>query len=470
MKLTIFREYDIRGIVGEEFELDEIQLLSTAIVTYFKLHNPATKQLIVGMDGRSSSPAIKKALTQAALDAGIDVIDIGLCTTPIFYYSLFTTTTGTGMMVTASHNPKEYNGIKISLDRQSISGAKLQEIKDIFVSGNLYRNTSGSKGTIIPFDATHSYLNWQLDHFSHLKGKTINAIFDCGNSPGSIIMSQIAAGLEWKNVQFVCSRVDGTFPNHTADPTEAHNMLCVKRALTENSTLTVGIGFDGDCDRMAPMTASGTLVPGDQLLGLFSQQILADRPGASIVFDIKCSGSLMEVIEKSGGKSVMVPSGHSTIKREMKAHAAPLAGELSCHFFFHDRYFGYDDGVYAALRLIELLVTSGKSLDELISLFPEKVRTAEIRIPCLEEQKQIVVNHVTTIFAQRADSRLITVDGVRAHMDYGWGLLRASNTQALVCLRFEADTEGGLARVKQDFFDALTPYFDAQQLKEKIEL
>lgn len=470
MNHAIFREYDIRGIIGKELELDEAYSIGQAIVTYFIQNNPATRQIIVGMDGRSSSPSIKSSLAKAALDAGLDVIDIGLCTTPIFYYSLFTTNTGTGVMVTASHNPKEYNGIKISLDRQSISGARLQEVKKILIDGSFYTQPSGTKGTIIPYDATHSYLNWQLDHFAHLKGKTVNAVIDCGNSPGSIIMPQIAAGLEWKNVQFICSRVDGSFPNHTADPTEEHNMLCTKKALAADSTLTVGIGFDGDCDRMAPMTASGYLVPGDQLLGLFSQQVLAENPGSAIVFDIKCSGSLMEVVEKAGGTSVMVPSGHSTIKREMKANNAKLAGELSCHFFFNDRYFGYDDGIYAALRLIELMLTSGKSLDELGSLFPDKVRTAEIRIPCAEEDKLTVVNHVKGIFAQRSDSRLITVDGIRAHMDYGWGLLRASNTQALVCLRFEADTELGLARVKQDFYDAMTPYFDAALLKEKIEL
>ena len=275
----------------------------------------------------------------------------------------------------------------------------------------------------------------------------------------------------WQNATLLFDEVDGTFPNHEPDPTVGEHMHVMAQMLQDNQQYHVGIGLDGDCDRMDPMTKEGLVVPGDHLLALFAQDVAKAHPGATVVCDIKSSGSLIDVLNALGAKACVAPSGHSHIKSAMKEHKALLAGELSCHFFFHDRYFGYDDGIYAGLRLIEILHASGKTLTQLLAQIPQKVSSPEIRIACKNDSdKQGIVSDVKKIFAARSDLELITIDGIRAHMSYGWGLLRASNTQPVICLRFESDDSAGLDRVKNDFYQLLLPYFDEQFLRSKIEL
>lgn len=470
MDFSIFREYDIRGVIGQQFKPEEMYNFARALIQYFIEKNPKTTTITIGMDGRISSPEIKSYLIAAITGSGLDVLDLGICTTPAFYFSLHTQPSQTGIMITASHNPKEYNGLKICFDTECISGAELQILAHYLKIEKFYTNQNAQKGIHKTFDIITPYVTYLADAFPHLKKMDLAAVFDCGNAAGGAVMPALIKAMEWEHVTLLHEVIDGTFPNHEADPTELENMLDIKKELAAKPYLEVGIGLDGDADRMSPMTPSGKLIPGDQMLALYSTYVLKNHPKSSIVCDIKCSDGVAEIIEQHGGNLIMVPSGHTIIKNSMKQKDVFLAGELSCHFFFKDRYFGFDDGIYAALRLLEILNNASQSFDDLISIFPKKISTHEIRLVCPEAEKKEIINDVTKVFAARTDSNLITIDGVRAKMSYGWGLLRASNTQALISLRFESTTQDGLNRVKQDFITALLPHFNAKELKDKIEL
>lgn len=472
MKQSVFKEYDIRGIVGKDFLIEETYRLTQAILTFVKTKHPTTSTIIIGNDGRIHSETIKQEMIAACGDYGFDVIDIGLCPTPAVYFAAQIFNLPVALAITASHNPQEYNGIKMT----GIWGKQIKEIQRIYetiknvipASAEIYHQWP--KGSTTRYDILTDYIAFLTSHFSHLKGKCINAIIDCGNGSAGSVMPQLIEAMDWHNVKLLFADVDGTFPNHEADPTVKENMACVKDALQQNPSLTLGIGFDGDADRMNPMTKSGDLVPGDRLLALFAQDVIAQHPGAPVVFDIKSSQALVQTLESIGAQPCVSPSGHSLIKEAIKQNNALLAGELSCHFFFKDRYFGYDDGIYAALRLIELLDKKEKTLEQCIASLPAKVSSPEFRIICNnDETKQHIVTHVKNIFAARKDADIITIDGVRAQMNYGWGLARCSNTQPLISLRFESDTDEGLARVKEDFIAALEPFFDASALKNEFK-
>ncbi len=465
MKSNIFREYDIRGIVNNELIVSEVYDLGKAILTHLHGRYPDITRVIIGRDGRTHSSDIHTELVRAAINLGFDVIDIDVVPTPTLYFAVKTLPEAHGLQITASHNPKEYNGIKI----WGAWGAHIQDIRQIFESKKFLTPLKDSCGRVIQHDALTEYIAYLVDHFSDLKNKTINAVIDCGNAPGGLVFPRLVKAMGWKNVQLLFTELDGTFPNHEADPTVAENMTFVQQALTDNSSLQVGIGLDGDCDRMSPMTKSGVLVAGDKLLALFAQDVLQQSPHAAIVCDIKSSSSLFELLTTWKATYHLSPSGHSLIKEAMITHEALLAGELSCHFFFKDRYFGYDDGIYAGCRLLDILDKTQKSLESLLSIFPHKESSPEIRIGCRnEEEKGIIVNAVRKIFVDRKDAEIISIDGIRAEMSYGWGLVRASNTQPVVSLRFESNSPEGLIRVKNDFYDILVPFFNPAELKEKI--
>ncbi len=465
MKYNIFTEYDIRGIVGEELPIDDIYDLTQAIVTFFLKQNPKTKNILIGMDGRFHSPKIKENMVEAITDLGLNVIDIGLCATPVLYFSLFThAESASGLMITASHNPKEYNGIKICLDKKIVWGDQIQDIKKIVQEKKIYKNYEEKKGNVKTYDATSEYIKWFTKEFAYLKNLEIAAIIDCGNGTAGTVIPRLIKEMGWKNIKLLYEEVDGTFPNHEADPTKPENMKTVFEFLKKDQKLELGIGFDGDCDRMDPVTKDCYLVPGDKLLAVFSKQVLKNHPKSTIVFDVKSSSGLMELLEKWNAKSVMAPSGHSKIKDIMQKQDALLAGELSCHFFFKDRYFGYDDGVYAMFRLFEILHKTNKTLGELIAEFPKKFCTPEYRLTCKEKNKQLIVDHVTSCFIGKKNIKILTIDGIRAQMSYGWGLVRASNTQPLISLRFESDTKEGLQKVKCDFAQTLKSYLDVNFL------
>jgi phosphomannomutase/phosphoglucomutase len=473
---NIFREYDIRGVVGTEIDLDKIPELTNAILTYFLEQSSNLSNIIVGMDGRTHSPTIKDKIIEAATKRGINVTDIGLCPTPALYFSLFETPIAKkiysnggslgGLMITASHNPKDYNGIKICLNKKSVWGTQIKRIKEIFYSGTT-PPTSEEIGTVEKYDIITHYVSWLAKHFSHLKNLNIDAVIDCGNGTGGSVIPQLVKAMGWKNVKLLYEEVDGTFPNHEPDPTTYKNMKEVEKLL-KNKIFSVGVGLDGDCDRMNPMTKSGYLVPGDQLLALYAKKVTTQYQRPTVVFDIKSSDALIEALNYYGAIPCISPSGHSIIKENLQKNNAKLAGEISCHFFFNDRYFGYDDAIYAALRLFELLQEGEDTLDEMIEKLPQRISSPEYRIDCEESKKQEIVDHVKQFFSTRSDVELLTIDGIRASMPYGWGLVRASNTQPVICLRFESNHQEGIERVQRDFIAALQAHYPKQELKTKI--
>lgn len=468
MNSCIFREYDIRGLIGQELLLEDCYDLGRALTTYLAHKNPGANTIIIGRDGRTHSQIIFDEFSQAAIDMGFDVINLGLVPTPVAYFAVKRFKNPAMIMITASHNPKEYNGIKV----WGASGPQIQEIRKIYETKEFCQAIKQDLGKVIN---KHSIINEYIDYlvaaFSHLKNCSIKALIDSGNGAAGAVVPQLIQAMGWKNAKQIFSEVDGNFPNHEADPTTVENMQFAINELKSNPDLEIGIGFDGDCDRMCPITKSGKLVSGDRLLTLFAKPVLQANPNATIVFDIKSSSCLIEALTKWGANPLISPSGHSIIKDAMIKHNAKLAGELSCHFFFNDRYFGYDDGIYAMMRLVEILAKEGRSLDELLDEMPAKESTAEIKIKCATEaDKKIIVEQVKCILAARKDVQAITIDGIRAQMSYGWGLLRASNTQPALILRFESDSKEGLNQVKSDFYDALKPHFDEKLLIKKLEI
>lgn len=466
MKANIFREYDIRGIVGDEFKIEEAYDLGKAIATYMRTLNPGQPTFIIGRDGRTHSENIYQEMANALLDLGFDVYDVGVCPTPALYFAVQYLNVPNAFIITASHNPQEYNGVKI----WDLYGPHIQSIKNIFFQKE-FMAPIGQRGLSRIYDIITPYIDYLSNQFSHLKGKPLQAIIDCGNGTGGTVIPRLVEKMNWDNVQLLFEVVDGTFPNHEADPTVQKNMSYVADALESNPLLEIGIGLDGDCDRMSPMTRAKRLVPGDILLTLFAKSVLKNNPGAAVVCDIKSSNSLLDALKNWGATVHMAPSGHSLIKKTIRETGALLGGELSCHFFFKDRYFGYDDGIYAMLRTFELIYETNSSLDHLIQSIPSKISSPEIRILCTSDDDKIkIVQHAQKIFGARRDVECLTIDGMRVQFDGSWGLIRASNTQPAISLRFEADSLEQLQQVKKDFYEILTPYFDEKFLREKIEI
>lgn len=461
----IFRQYDIRGKIDSELAIDEIYDLGKAIAYYFVHKNPLVKKVAVGADGRIHSPAIKSELCKALVDSGLDVVFIGTCPSPVLYFALHALPVDAGLMITASHNGKEYNGLKICLGKESVWGDQIQEIRQLVHTKASLK--SSRKGIYEEYNLIKDYVDAMSQQFPHLIGMNRSIVIDCGNGAAGTVWPLLIEKMKWPQAILLFAEVDGNYPHHEADPIVEENMRFLKKQML-SGLFDVGIGLDGDCDRMAPMTRTGELVLGDKMLALFSHDILADNPGATVVFDVKCSSGLSELLLKWGGVPCMSATGHSIIKDQLKKNNALLAGELSCHFFFNDRYFGYDDANYAALRLFELLEKTGKPLEKLLEVFPQKFNTPEIRIMCEQEQMKTIIEKVKHDFFLRADATVMTLDGIRVTMDYGWGMLRASNTQPVLCLRFESGSPEGLYRIKQDFIDALKPYFKDDVLMRAV--
>lgn len=467
MKDTIFREYDIRGIVGTELIIEEVYDLGRAIAVYLLKLNNTVKKIAVGMDVREHSSAIKTALCRALNESGMDVIFIGVCTSPMMYFATHTLDIDAGIMITASHNPPEYNGFKINLGTQSLWGSQIKEI------GALYREKASciaqAPGSYSEHGIKGDYIAWHVEQFPHLKNSDLSAVIDCGNGSAGVIVPDLISAMGWNNMQLLCAIPDFSLATHVADPTTAKNMQDVKEALS-TSDAVVGIGFDGDADRMGAMTKEGELVPGDKLIALFAQPMIQKHPGMRVVYNVVCSEGLTEVLHSWGAQTVMTPVGHSVIEENMHKHHALLAGETSCHFFFKDRHFGYDDGIYAMMRLFELLTQSKKSLTELLKVFPKKVTSPEYRVPCDENTKYAMVQEMKGLFYQKKNVTIVAIDGVRVKTDYGWGIIRASNTQPVLSLRFEANTQSDLQKIKEDFISVLSYYFDDEYLREQLQM
>ena len=465
MQDHIFRMYDIRGIVGTELLIDQVYDCARAFALHALTRSPHLTTVAVGMDGRIHSSAIKDEFVRGLRESGLSVIFIGVCPTPLVSFAQYWLPVQAACMITASHNPKDYNGIKFFLDKKPVFNQEIQEIHALFkAKKHVIPAHIGSyqEHLLLP-----EYVAFLKRLFPHLIGAPIKVVFDCGNGAVGTVLPAVCKALEFSSVSILYVEVDGTYPNHEADPSVEENLHDLQRAVVQ-SQAAVGIAFDGDGDRMGAVTAAGSMVPGDQLLAVLSKPVLEALPGARLVCDAKCSGGLHEWVERRGGKVCMSPSGHAFIRQKMEQEGAVIGGELSCHFFFKDRYFGYDDGVYAALRLLELLVLSQRTLESFLQEFPHCITSPELRIPCKQGEGLAVIASVIEAIEGTPGLTLSTIDGVRVSMKEGWGLLRSSNTQPVICLRLEADSHEGLAVVRAFFIEMLTKWYTKEFLETVV--
>lgn len=443
MNPKVFREYDVRGIVGVDLTEDYVYELGRAIGTY-SIDRDA-KTMTLGRDCRLSSESYQNAMMKGMVSTGIHVTDVGLCATPMLYFSIRHFKTDGGVMVTGSHNPPEFNGFKICVGPDTIYGDDIQELRRIMEKG-VYRSGKGSSDEK---DVARLYEDYIFNNV--MLGKGLKVAVDAGNGVGGLFSIPLFERFGCQVIPIFCE-VDGTFPNHFPDPTVPENLVELISSVKKTGA-DVGIAFDGDADRIGVVTNEGEILYGDEILLLFSRYVLQDNPGAVIIGEVKCSQKLFDDIEKHGGRAIMWKAGHSLIKGKMKEENAMLAGEMSGHMFFADRYFGFDDAIYSSARLLEILSRTEKKLSEILSDVPRTFSTPEIRLECPDSIKFEVVEELKKYF--RKKYKIIDIDGVRIPFDDGWGLIRSSNTQPVLVLRFEAQTEDRLQAIRSLIEDAL---------------
>lgn len=441
MKISpnIFREYDIRGLVDKELTDDSVRAIARAVGTYAQRHRKKT--LAVGRDVRLSADRFNAIVLDALTSTGCDVIDIGVVPTPLLYFSLFQLPVDGGVMITASHNPSEYNGFKLCIGKDTIFGNEIQKIRqmveaDDFQSG---KGKASAQEGIIP-----RYIQYVRQHVQ-LAGPIRTAV-DCGNGTAALVAPELIRQLGC-SVTELFATPDGSFPNHHPDPTVAENLADLIVAV-KNEKAQVGLAYDGDSDRLGVVDDQGNILWGDQLLMIFARDLLKRKPGSTVIFEVKCSKTLEEDILNHGGNPLMWKAGHSLIKSKMKETGALIAGEMSGHLFFAEDYFGYDDAIYASARLLRILSESKIPLSRFLENVPKTYFTPEIRVDCADDKKSGVVELVKRHYAGKYPA--IDVDGVRVNFGDGWGLVRASNTQPALVLRFEADTKERLNEIQAE--------------------
>ncbi|MDZ7374030.1 MAG: phosphomannomutase/phosphoglucomutase [candidate division KSB1 bacterium] len=456
---NIFRQYDVRGVAERDLTDEVVEQLGRAFGTFMRRKGYRT--LTVGRDVRLSSPRLRDALVQGLAATGVEVIDVGVVPTPVLYFSIVHFRVDGGVMITGSHNPIEYNGFKLCEGVASIYGDDIQELRRLIEKGDF----ESGRGEVRQDDALTPYLRLLGEKF-HFP-RRLKLVIDAGNGTAGEIASQLFRGYGHDVVCLYCEP-DGRFPNHLPDPTIPEYVAELRRKVVELGA-DLGIGYDGDADRIGAIDEKGAIIFADRLLALFSKGVLARCPGAPIVFDVKCSQALPDFIAQHGGKPVMWKTGHSLLKAKMKELGAPFAGEMSGHMFFADDYFGFDDALYASLRLVEMVAGSGKKLSELVAEIPAFVSTPEIRVDCPDEDKFAVVDELIKHF--RREYEVVDVDGARVLFGDGWGLVRASNTQPVLVLRFEAKTPERLREIGQAFLTVLSrfPNVDTEPLKKALE-
>ncbi len=440
---VIFREYDIRGIFEKEFDLDFAYSLGRTYATYhFQKTNLPSSTVAVGYDARLSSPAIFSALSKGLNEGGLNVLNLGLVTTPMNYFANFSLDVTGSIMITGSHNPPDYNGFKICLQKSTLFGEEIQNLKTIFEKRNWY---SGPLGETSEFDIFPIYIDRYQDEFNKLK--PIKVILDCGSGAAGVIARKLFNSVGIEPI-VLCEQPDGRFPIHHPDPTVEKNLIMLKEAVLKEKA-AVGIGFDGDADRIGLVDEKGRMIYGDELMVIIARSILENKKGAKIVGDVKCSDRLYADIKMRGGEPIMWKTGHSLIKDKIKKEGAPFGGEMSGHVFFADRNYGYDDAVYAGLRVVEILSRTGKTISELLSGLPAAYNTPEIRIDTTEEKKLLIVEKLKEHFSAPSNEYSVNLlDGIRISFADGWALARASNTQPVLVLRFEAQSEERLKVIR----------------------
>lgn len=438
MNSEIFRQYDIRGMVDRDLTEDVVRDIGRGYGTLAR--RKGCSSITCGRDGRTHSERLQNALIQGIMDTGCSVTDVGACPTPLLYFSIFHLDADGGVMVTGSHNPPEYNGFKMCIGTHTIYGESIQAVRKIIEQQD-YETGNGNLKT---YDIISPYLAYIKENIK--LERPVEVVIDAGNGVGGLVAPQAFRQAGCKVHELYCD-VDGTFPNHHPDPTIPDNLKDLIRKVRETGA-DVGMAFDGDADRLGAVDEKGNIIYGDKLLLLFARKILEKNKGAAIIGEVKCSKVLYDDIAAHGGRPIMWKTGHSLIKQKMKEENALLAGEMSGHLFFADRYFGFDDGIYASLRLAEIIAQDNRPLSSFFEDVPVTYSTPEIRNECSEKFKFEIVERVKKWF-QEHDYRIIDVDGVRVEFDDGWGLIRASNTQPVLVLRFEATTEERLKEIQE---------------------
>jgi len=438
----IFREYDIRGVADRDLTDELVYALGLALATM--LPAGPKKRLALARDCRVSGERLHAALLRGLIEGGVHVVDAGVGPTPMLYFAAHHLEVDGGIMITGSHNPAEENGFKMMRGRASFFGADIQALRAKIEAGDLPRTPGGKVESI---DVTDDYVDAATKDIERPKSP-ISVVLDAGNGAGGPLGLKALRKIGVEPEALYCE-MDGLFPNHHPDPTVPKNLDALVKRVKETGA-RVGLAYDGDADRLGAVDANGEIVWGDKLMILFSRTVLAQNAGAAILGEVKCSQTLYDDIAKHGGRPIMWKTGHSLIKTKMKEEHALLAGEMSGHLFFADRYFGYDDAIYASLRLVELLSKTGKTMGELLADVPKTVTTPELRVDCPDDIKFDIVKAVTETFRKRGN-QVTDTDGARIAFGNGaWGLVRASNTGPVLVMRFEAHDEGELLKVRTD--------------------
>lgn len=435
----IFREYDIRGIAGTDLTYDTARLIGLGYAAYLR-EQGESGTIAVGRDNRPSGAGLRDGLVAGLREAGLDVVDIGVVPTPLTYWAQHKLDVVGGIQITGSHNPADYNGFKLGLRLKSIYGQQIQRMYELIAAGDF---PSGA-GSLREEAVIEPYLADVVERIGPLKRKP-RVVLDCGNGAGAVVAPQMFRQLGLDADLLFCES-DGTFPNHHPDPTVAENLRDLIAAVKSNNA-DLGIALDGDADRIGVVDDTGAIIWGDYLLILYARDVLERTgPGQSIVFDVKCTQALPDAIRQAGGKPVMSRTGHSLVEEKMHETHAPVGGEMSGHMFFVEGFYGFDDAVYGAARLIRIVADSGKSVRELLADVPRFESTPEIRVHCDDDKKFAIVEEAVRHFGALYET--IDIDGVRIQFEHGWGLIRASNTQPVLVMRYEATTKEHLAAIR----------------------
>jgi len=438
---SIFRAYDIRGVLDKTLDTRVAKLIGQAVGS--EAVERGVTQIVVGRDGRLSGPSLQEALMDGLKSTGLSVIDIGMVPTPVVYFACYQFNTGSGISVTGSHNPPDYNGFKIVLGGETLADEAIQKLWQRIRDGRFKTGNGNIREQTGILDDYVERIAQDVQIEEPLK-----VVVDCGNGVAGVVGPRVLEAIGCQ-VQSIYAEVDGNFPNHHPDPSDPKNLVDLI-ALVKSTGADIGLAFDGDGDRLGVVTADGRMIYPDRVLMLFAQDVLSRNPGAAIIFDVKCTGHLSSVILGSGGSPIMWKTGHSLIKAKMRDTMAELAGEMSGHFFFKERWYGFDDGIYAAARLMEILASQGRSPVEVFDELPNSVSTPELKIE-MEEGEHYAFIDQFRVSARFDGARITTIDGIRADYEDGWGLVRASNTTPVLVLRFDADNERALERIKNEF-------------------
>ena len=440
---SIFRAYDIRGVVGDTLDADIVRQVGHAIGSEGR--DRGVTELVVARDGRHSSPALAAALAEGLNAAGCDAVDIGCVPTPVMYFATHHLQTGSGVVITGSHNPPAYNGMKVMLAGETLSGDAIAGLYQRLTAGQLHH---GSGATRLREDILDAYVERITGDIR--PAKPLKLVLDAGNGVAGAVAPRLFEALGCEVEALYCE-VDGNFPNHHPDPAEPANLTTLIQRVRESGA-DLGLAFDGDGDRLGVIDSGGKIIWPDRQLMLYARDVLSRQAGATILFDVKCTMHLAHVIEKAGGKPVMGRTGHSLIKAEMKRIKAALAGEMSGHTFFAERWYGFDDGLYTGARLVEIVAGDGRPSAEIFDELPEGVSTPELKISVPEDEQQAIMERLAEQGRwEFEDANVITIDGIRVEWPDGWGLVRASNTTPVLVLRFEANDEQALGRIRQAF-------------------